>query len=166
MNRAERRQQSKHLRKGGGTQLTPEAHRMFLEAVGASSSQNGLPKRNNDMAQSCLNSLKHPDTLHLRGMLGYQQGDYQLALNLIQQAIEGDSTKPHYYFNMALAFEKIQRWDDAIASLFRSHSVKPSLRGSPQQLRQCVSASTTMDPSHRLLSNRPGSQTRFGRSFQ
>ncbi len=124
MNRAERRQQSKHRRKGGHAQLPPEVHRLFLEAVG-----HHQAKRFAEAEQRYASILEqfpnHPDTLHLRGLLAYQQGDSPLALSLIAQAIAGDSSKPHYFFNQALAFEKVQRWEEAITAYGEAIRINP-----------------------------------------
>ncbi len=124
MNRAERRQQSKNLRRGGGSQLSPEAHRLFLETVGHHQAKR-LTQAEAGYTQILAQFPKHPETLHLRGMLGYQQGDYQFALNLICQALEGDDSKPHYFFNQALVYEKLQQWEHAVTSYRKALELNP-----------------------------------------
>jgi tetratricopeptide (TPR) repeat protein len=124
MNRASRRQTAKSSPTSRTQSLSPEAHRLFQEAVShhqAKRFQQAEAGYDHILSQFPT----HPDSLHLRGLLGYQQGHYQLALELIQEAISLDHSKPHYFFNQALVLEKKERWDEAISAYQEAIRLKP-----------------------------------------
>ena len=108
----------------GVQSLPPEAYRLFQEAVG-----HHQAKRFHQAEVAydhILNQFpRHPDSLHLRGLLAYQQGHYGLALGLIQEAISLDNKKPHYFFNQALVLEKEERWDEAVSAYQVAIRIKP-----------------------------------------
>ncbi len=68
----------------------------------------------------------HADSLHLRGLLAYQQGHNSLAVTCIEQAIAQDPSKPHYHFNFGLVMEKEERWDDAIVAYRQACRLNPA----------------------------------------
>jgi len=104
--------------------LSPEAYRLFQETV--SHHQAKRFQQAEAGYDQILNDFPtHPDSLHLRGLLAYQQGHYALALPLIQQAISLDPSKPHYFFNQALVFEKEERWDEAVSAYQEAIRLKP-----------------------------------------
>ncbi len=124
MNRASRRQTAKSSPTSRTQSLSPEAHRLFQEAVShhqAKRFQQAEAGYDHILSQFPT----HPDSLHLRGLLGYQQGHYQLALELIQEAISLDHSKPHYFFNQALVLEKKECWDEAISAYQEAIRLKP-----------------------------------------
>ena len=124
MNRSSRRQTKTTKANVSKQSLSPEAQREFQETVG-----HHQAKRFQQAEAGYDRLLKHyphhPDSLHLRGLLAYQQGQYMLALQLIQQAISLDSHKPHYFFNVALALEREERWDEAIFAYQEAIKLKP-----------------------------------------
>ena len=104
--------------------LSPEAYRLFQETI------NHHQAKRFQQAEAGYDQIlnqfpAHPDSLHLRGLLAYQQGDYPLALSLIQQAIALDKRQPHYFFNHALVMEKEERWEEAIAAYQDAIQLKP-----------------------------------------
>ncbi len=108
-----------------GTQsLSADAHRLFRETV-----SHHQARRFQDAEAGYAKILelfpRHPDSLHLRGLLAYQQGQTGVALTLIQQAISFDKKKPHYFFNQALVLEKEERWTDAIAAYQEALRLNP-----------------------------------------
>ncbi len=124
MNRTSRRHTAKASRKSEAQSLSPEAHRLFQEAVShhqAKRFQQAEVGYDHILSQFPT----HPDSLHLRGLLGYQQGHYGLALELIQQAISLDHSKPHYFFNQALVLEKQERWEEAVSAYQEAIRLKP-----------------------------------------
>ena len=124
MNRASRRHTAKISRTSEAQSLPPEAHRLFQETVGHHQAKRfQQAEAGYDTILSQFPS--HPDSLHLRGLLGYQQGQYGLALKLIQQAISLDHSKPHYFFNQALVLEKEERWEEAISAYQEALRLKP-----------------------------------------
>lgn len=124
MNRTGQRSQPGSIRKPDHTRLPPEVHRLFLEAV-AHHQAKRLPQAENLYHTILERFPAHADTLHLRGLLAFQQGQNSLALTYIGQAIEQDSNKPHYHYNLGLALEKEERWDDAISAYRQALSLNP-----------------------------------------
>ena len=124
MNRASRRHESKLSRTSEAQSLSPETYRLFQETVGHHQAKR-FPQAEAGYDTILSQFPSHPDSLHLRGLLGYQQGDYGLALELIQQAIALDHSKPHYFFNQALALEKEERWEEAISAYQEAIRLKP-----------------------------------------
>jgi tetratricopeptide (TPR) repeat protein len=124
MNRSSHR----HAEKTPGTlraqSLSPEAHRLFQEAVSHHQAKR-FQQAKADYDHILDQFPRHPDSLHLRGLLAYQQGQYGLALELIQQAISLDNRKPHYFFNQALVIEKEERWDEAVSAYQEAIRLNP-----------------------------------------
>jgi tetratricopeptide (TPR) repeat protein len=125
MNRPERHEHDKERKTQGAQCLSSEAHRLFLEAAGHHQAKR-LPQAEALYDQILTRFPSHPDTLHLRGLLAYQQAQHALALDLIQRAINLDSSKPHYHFNQALVLEKEERWEEAIAVYRQALSANPN----------------------------------------
>jgi tetratricopeptide (TPR) repeat protein len=124
MNRLSRRQAKKPQQTLAPQGLSVEAHRQFQEAV--SHHQAKRFQQAEAGYDHILNQFpRHPDSLHLRGLLAYQQGQCGLALTLIQQAISLDSQKPHYFFNHALVLEKEERWNEAISAYQEAIRLNP-----------------------------------------
>jgi tetratricopeptide (TPR) repeat protein len=124
MNRASRRQAAKIPQTSGAQSLSPEAYRLFQETVGhhqAKRFQQAEAGYDHILSQFPT----HPDSLHLRGLLDYQQGHYGHALERIQQAISLDDRKPHYFFNQALVLEKEERWKEAVSAYQEAIQLRP-----------------------------------------
>ena len=86
MNRNQRRSQRAPAGKIEHGPLPPEVHRLFLKAVAHHQAKRFSQAE--DLYDQILNQFpSHADTLHLRGLLAYQQGQNSLALTCIQQAI-------------------------------------------------------------------------------
>jgi tetratricopeptide (TPR) repeat protein len=101
MNPASSRQSAKPSEAPGAKSLSPEAHRLFQEAVGHHQA------RRFQQAEAVYDRIlkqfpAHPDSLHLRGLLAYQQGDNSLAVTCIEKAIDQDPIKQHYHFNFGM----------------------------------------------------------------
>ena len=156
MNRASHRQEAKHSRTSGAQSLSPETYRLFQETVAHHQAKRF------QQAEAGYNTIlrqfpSHPDSLHLRGLLGYQQGDYGLALELIQQAISLDHSKPHYFFNQALALEKEERREEAISAYLEAIRLKPqyvealsNIGNVYRQKRQWAQAITAYEDARKL----------------
>jgi tetratricopeptide (TPR) repeat protein len=124
MNRIERHSIPKKQRGKGPQRLSSDAHRLFLEAIGHHQAKR-LSQAESRYDQILTQFPSHPDTLHLRGLLAYQQGQHALALNLIQQAITLDTSQSPYHFNQALVLEKEERWEEAITAYRNALAVNP-----------------------------------------
>jgi tetratricopeptide (TPR) repeat protein len=98
--------------------LPPEAHRLFQEAVGHHKAKR-FQQAEAGYGRILSQFPAHADSLHLRGLLAYQQEHNSLAVTCIEQAIAQDPRKPHYHFNFGLVMEKEERWDDAMSPIDR-----------------------------------------------
>ncbi len=68
---------------------------------------------------------QHADTLHMMGVLAWQTGHPNEALDLIQQAIQFNSTNPHYYLNLAKVWTTQQQTIQAIQAYQQAIVLKP-----------------------------------------
>ncbi len=66
------------------------------------------------------------DALHLRGVVGLQQGDAALAAKLIGQAVKVDPRNPVAQGNLGAAQARLGRFADAVASFERAIALAPN----------------------------------------
>ena len=66
-----------------------------------------------------------PDSLHLIGVIAYQNGKYQTAAEFIGQAIEVKPNDATYYSNLGLVYVELNRLDVATACYVRATELKP-----------------------------------------
>ena len=66
------------------------------------------------------------DALHLRGVVGLQQGDLALAAKLIGQAVKIDPRNPVAQGNLGTAQARLGRFADAVASFDRAIALAPN----------------------------------------
>jgi|TARA_Y100000294_G_scaffold176118_1_gene197727 predicted O-linked N-acetylglucosamine transferase (SPINDLY family) len=75
-----------------------------------------------------------PVALHLLGVIAYQAGKHDLAVDLITKAL---AIKPDYAYahsNLGNAFKELGRLDDAVASYHKALSIKPDYAGAHSNL--------------------------------
>ena len=58
---------------------------------------------------------KHPDALHMLGILSTQTGKLENAVDLMRKSIKYAPGRPDYLFNLARAYHDFEKLDDAIA---------------------------------------------------
>ena len=125
MNRAERRRKEKSGKQPEDGIQPLQIRTLFSEAVA-----HHQARRFQQAEQLYERILKqdpsHADTLHLLGLVAYQQGDNSKAIRLISKAISHDSRKSHYCFNLGLVMEKEGRLDEAISAYQQALSLKPT----------------------------------------
>lgn len=68
---------------------------------------------------------KHPDALHLMGIIASQKGDYESAFRLISQAIQQFPGSEIYYNNMGNALARLNRIDEAINAYMEALRINP-----------------------------------------
>ncbi|HEY3918345.1 MAG TPA: tetratricopeptide repeat protein [Stellaceae bacterium] len=68
---------------------------------------------------------RHADSLHLLGVLAYQRGQHQAAIELIGQAIELNDAVPFFHNNRGLALSALGQADTARAHYERALALKP-----------------------------------------
>ncbi|MDO8310678.1 MAG: tetratricopeptide repeat protein, partial [Sideroxyarcus sp.] len=82
---------------------------------------------------------KHPDALHLLGLIYHQQGKSAVAVDLIQQAIRAKPSEVIYYFNLGNMHQDIGQLDEAVAyyrqALLRAPDSVDTLSGLGTALR-------------------------------
>lgn len=57
-----------------------------------------------------------PDALHLLGVLAFESGQYETAIELIRSAIAGDGAAAPFHVNLGNALQALGRLDEAVAS--------------------------------------------------
>jgi predicted O-linked N-acetylglucosamine transferase (SPINDLY family) len=98
--------------------------------------------------------------LHLLGVIAYQNGDHQGAVDLIAQAIEINSNDSSYHSNQGLALQELKQLDAAIVSYDKAIFLKPNFaeafynRGiALQELKQLDAAVASYDKAIELKSD-------------
>jgi tetratricopeptide (TPR) repeat protein len=99
-------------------------HGQFEEAV-ALHRQGRLPQ-----AQAIYKAIleahpRHHDALHLLGVAAYQDGNYQIAADLIDRAIELNPDNAAYYCNRGNALQEQRRFPAAVADYDKAIAIKP-----------------------------------------
>jgi predicted O-linked N-acetylglucosamine transferase (SPINDLY family) len=69
----------------------------------------------------------HPDALHNLGMIAYQVGRYDVAVDCISLAIKGDPSRAAFHNNLGEAYCRWGRLDEALASYQRALALSPGL---------------------------------------
>ncbi|HVS57134.1 MAG TPA: tetratricopeptide repeat protein, partial [Casimicrobiaceae bacterium] len=60
-------------------------------------------------------SPSHPDALHLLGMIAYQVGSNEIAVELLNKAVQTRPTDPEFYHDLGNVLQAQGRLDDALA---------------------------------------------------
>ncbi len=89
--------------------------------------QNGhLQPALNKYLEILNSSPKHPDALHLAGLIHYQSGQNSLAIEYIETAISISPNQASYYSNLGLAYAAENNFDDAIESYKKAIKITPN----------------------------------------
>jgi len=67
----------------------------------------------------------HADALHLLGVIAYQVGRRETAIERISQAIQQNGNNPAYHINLGLALQSLWRIDEALDSYNRALTLEP-----------------------------------------
>ena len=68
---------------------------------------------------------QNADALHLLGVSVYQSEQYDIAINLITQAIQIDSTKPLFFTNLGNAFQKQGKLEKSAQAYQKAIQIQP-----------------------------------------
>lgn len=68
---------------------------------------------------------KHPDALHLMGIIASQKGDYEAAVHLIRQAIQQFPASDIYYNNLGNALARLNRKNEAVDAYQKALGINP-----------------------------------------
>lgn len=160
MNRADHRRQDKLGHTSGSGVQAPEIRTLFAEAV-AHHQARRFQQAEQLYQQILAKDPTHADSLHLLGLVAYQQGDYPKAITLISEAITYNSRKPHYHFNLGLAREKEGNFDEAVSSYQIALTLNPSYTEARSNLGNVFRAQGRLDDAAQafqaLLRSNPGS---------
>ena len=123
--------------------------------------QKGLLARAEAMYLKLLETdSRNEAALQLLGVIAYQNGDHQGAVDLIGQAIEINSNDSSYHSNQGLALQELKQFDAAIASYDKAIFLKPNFaeafynRGiALQELKQLDAAVASYDKAIELKSD-------------
>ncbi len=70
---------------------------------------------------------RHPDALHLLGLISNQRGNNAIALDLMKKSIQIKSDEPYYYNNLGLVQFALELREDAKQSYKKALSLNPGL---------------------------------------
>jgi len=82
----------------------------------------------------------HPDALHLLGVLAYQIGDYEVAEDLINHAIDSDHAIADYYNNLGEVMRATNRLDEALEQYQKALSLDPEHTNAALNINKIESA--------------------------
>ena len=108
---------------------------------------------------------KQFDALHLLGIIAVQSNNYQLAADLIAEAIALNSSNSSYYSNRGLALHKLNQFDAAVACYDQAIAIKPDYaeaylnRG--LALRELKQLDAAVDSYDRAIAIKPGLATAY-----
>ena len=118
--------QTKSFLKAKGLLATPATRvTTYLEDAVAFHKQGKI-----DQAESIYRQLleidpKNSDALRLLGLIAYQTGNYQVAVDMIGMAIEINPNVASYHLNRGIVFQELKQWDAAVASYNSAIALKP-----------------------------------------
>jgi protein O-GlcNAc transferase len=69
----------------------------------------------------------HSGSLHLLGVIAYRLGSHEMAVDLMNKAIQNSPSNPVYYNNLALPLREQGKLDEAIACYQKAVELKPDL---------------------------------------
>lgn len=120
MNRKQRRTKKKqHV-----SASLPAYHGTFAEALRLHQAGQ-LSDAERLYRQILLKDTRHGPSLHLLGVIAWQSGRHDTAVELISQAIEIIDREPAYHANLGLALQALARLDEAVASYDRALLLSP-----------------------------------------
>lgn len=100
----------------------------------------------------------HSDTLHLLGLVAYQQSRFNQAVDLMKRAIKLDA-QPHYYNNLANAYKSLKNYGEAIAYYKKAIQSKSDYWDAHNNLGLAFKASQKYDEAldvfQRLMNRQP-----------
>ncbi len=82
----------------------------------------------------------HPDALHLLGVLAYQIGDYEVAEDLINHAIDSEQPIADYYNNLGEVLRATDRLDEAHEQYQKALSLDPEHEQAALNIKKIESA--------------------------
>jgi tetratricopeptide (TPR) repeat protein len=113
-------------RKSCLTQEKPTPQRMLDDALHLH--QNGRFSQAKQLYQQILTiNPRHPDCLHLLGMIAYQEGSFETAADMIREAIAINSRGTSYYANLGTVLQAQGKLEEAEILYRHALTLKPDL---------------------------------------
>ena len=108
------------------TQEKPTPQRMLDDALHLH--QNGRFSQAEQLYQQILTiNPRHPDCLHLLGMIAYQEGCFETAADMIREAIAINSRGTSYYANLGTVLQAQGKLEEAEILYRQALTLKPDL---------------------------------------
>ncbi|MFO1161963.1 MAG: tetratricopeptide repeat protein [Reyranellaceae bacterium] len=124
MNRKQRRMQQKQR---GASPDTAASSLQRLLTEGLDHHRAGrLLEAERIYRQVIAEDARQPDALHLLGVIAYQVGRHDAAVDLIRRAIALRGDDPNYHAHLGVALRNLGRLDEALASYDRSIALRPN----------------------------------------
>lgn len=77
---------------------------------------------------------RYADALHLAGLVAYRKGRYGEAADFVEQAVKYGIDTPLYWRNLCTMYERLGRYDDAVAAGARAVALDPADAGAYHNL--------------------------------
>lgn len=153
--------------------LNPTAAQAKFDQALASHQRGALTEAAALYSEILASYPKHPDCLHLLGVISYQQKNLNRAIELIGNAIKISPLDPFYHSNYGLALKDSKKLDAALASFDRAIELKPDYaeahlnRGNTlHDLGQFTAALASYDRAIDLCPNNPDAFNNRGISLR
>ena len=158
MNRRQRRQQTRTPGTAGGASATG-AHKLLVDAV-RFHQQGRLDKAAVLYDRVLRAEPRHPDALHLSGLVAHQRGDHDRAHELIAAAIRVKDAQPAFHNSLGNVLLALRRADEAAACFRRALEFDPGYAEAHNNLGNALQRTGRLEDavaSYRLaLQSRPG----------
>jgi len=108
--------------------MTPDNSELIQ--TGLKHHQSGRIREAEAIYQSILRKdPRHPDALHLLGVLALQVGKGEIAVDLIEKAIEVNPEEPQFYNMCGEAYRALRNYDVAISRYEKALAIQPDFAG-------------------------------------
>jgi uncharacterized protein (TIGR02466 family) len=95
---------------------------------------------------------RHPDALHLHGLVAHQRGRHQQAVDLIGQAVSQNPGNPGYQNNLGEAYRALRRFAEAIGCYRKALQIQPGDTNALNNLGLALHHSHRFDEAESALS--------------
>jgi tetratricopeptide (TPR) repeat protein len=89
--------------------------------------------------------LSEADELFLRGNNLFEEKKYEEAVSIFQEAIKLNPVNWGYYFNLGLAYKKLDKRDDALASFRKAVELNPESYSSNKELGEALAKADSFE---------------------
>jgi tetratricopeptide (TPR) repeat protein len=168
MDRAHRRRHEAQQAKTGRPSDTV-AVRSLLDEGKAHHEAGRFPEAERTYRLALEMAPRHPEALHLLGLLMYRLGRFDEAINLITAAIEQQPASPLHWFNLGVVTQKASRREEAIRAYRQAITLNPRYldafinlgnalkdQGSAAEAKEAYQQALALNPAHADTHNNLG----------